>query len=201
MRRLVLILFVILAFSCKKDEKPAATGTSPQTRGGSGSVQTTSGSETAAPSTATTPPATESTDVGATMPEYSATGLDGSKYELANARGKVVLLNLWATWCGPCRYEIPELEMLHGKYNARGFEVVGVSVDESGPESVKEFVSEQKMTYPIVLDPEGKLASIFQTSVLPTSVVIDRKGTIVWKKYGAILPNDAELVAAIEKAL
>ena len=136
------------------------------------------------------------------MPEYAAAYLDGSKFDLATKRDKVVLLNVWATWCGPCRFEIPELQKLHEKYSPRGLEVVGVSVDESGVDSVRSFVAEQKkMTYPIVLDAEGKIANILQTTVLPTSIVVDRKGQIVWKRYGAIMEGDAELKAAIEKAL
>lgn len=152
--------------------------------------------------TATPPVATATgTDVGATMPEYSAMWLDGSKFDLASRRQKVVLLNLWATWCGPCRSEIPELEQLHNQLQAKGFEVIGVSVDESGVESVKQFVAEQKMTYPVVLDPEGKLANVLQTSVLPTTVLLDRGGRVVWKHYGPILPKDPELAEAIQKAL
>ena len=141
------------------------------------------------------------TEPGATMPEYSAMNLDGSKFELASRRDKVVLLNLWATWCGPCRYEIPELQRMHNEYGGRGFEVVGVSVDESGIESIRQFVAENKMAYPVVLDPQGKLANVMETSVLPTSVLIGRDGKIVWKKVGAILEGDEELKSAIEKAL
>ncbi len=141
------------------------------------------------------------TEPGAAMPEYSAMNLDGTKFELAARRDKVVLLNLWATWCGPCRYEIPELQRIHDQYGSRGFEVVGVSVDESGIESVRDFVTEQKMTYPVVLDPQGKLADVLSTSVLPTTVLVGRDGKIVWKKVGPILEGDQELKSAIEKAL
>ena len=151
---------------------------------------------------ATTPAATATgTDVGSLMPDYSAMNLDGTKFDLASRRGKVVLLNVWATWCGPCRFEIPELQRIHDAYAARGFEVVGVSVDESGVESVRQFVDEQEMRYPVALDPQGQLANLLQTSVLPTSVLVDRGGKIVWKKYGAILENDHELDEAIKKAL
>lgn len=182
---MLMVVAVLAAGACKRDEKPAANA-EPQAK------------------TATAPPAAQTatgTDVGSMMPEYSAMWLDGSKFDLVSKRNKVVLLNLWATWCGPCRYEIPELQTLHNKYAARGFEVIGVSVDESGVESVKDFVKEHSMTYPVVLDAEGKLANVFQTSVLPTSVIIDRNGKIVWKKFGAIMPNDAELVKAVEGAL
>ena len=122
-----------------------------------------------------------STDVGATMPPYQATLLDGKPFDLTAERGKnVVFLNVWATWCGPCRFEIPELEKMHAKYGSRGFEVVGVSVDESGAEAVKPFVKEQPIGYPIALDPSGK---------------------IVWRRVGALIGPEAALDAAIEKAL
>ena len=90
---------------------------------------------------------------------------------------------------------------MHKALAAKGFEVIGVSVDEGDVETVKQFVAEHQMTYPIVVDPEGKLANVFQTSVLPTTVLIDRKGRIVWKQLGAIEANDAKLKQAIEKAL
>jgi thiol-disulfide isomerase/thioredoxin len=176
-----LLLLLVIVSACKRGEKATGdTKSDPKTA----TVQTATGIEP-----------------GAAMPEYAAVNLDGSRFELASRKDKVVLLNLWATWCGPCRYEIPELERIHGNYAKKGFEVVGVSVDESGADTVRQFVSENKMTYPVVLDPQGNLANLLQTSVLPTSVLIGRDGRIVWKKYGAILENDPELMSAIEKAL
>jgi len=79
--------------------------------------------------------------------------------------------------------------------------VIGVSVDEGETEAVKTFVAEQKITYPIAVDPEGRIANLVQTTVLPTSLLIDRNGKIVWRQIGAILPNDAKLKAAVEKAV
>jgi len=189
MKKTVAVALVMFAvISCKREQAVTARGAG------------------SAPATKTDPkPATSSepgTDVGSAMPAYAAMYLDGSKFDLAARRDKVVLLNVWATWCGPCRYEIPELQALHELYAPRGLEVVGVSVDESGVESVREFVAEQKkMTYPVVLDAEGKIANLLDTSVLPTSVLVDRRGKIVWKKYGAIMPKDEELKKAIETAV
>ena len=187
MKKLALLLVLVVAAvsGCKRGETPAAASK----RGGDPKA-------TPAAATAT------GIEVGSMLPDYSAMNLDGTKFDLAGRRGKVVLLNVWATWCGPCRFEIPELQRIHDAYGARGFEVVGVSVDESGVESVKQFIAEQdKMTYPVVMDPQGQLANILQTSVLPTSVLLDRNGKIIWKKYEAILENDRELDAAIKKAL
>jgi len=175
----VLLVLLLAAAGCKRGETPVAQK-----------------------KTASAPASTETgIEPGKIMPEYAAVNLDGSKFELAARRKNVVLLNLWATWCGPCRYEIPELQRIHDTYAKQGFEVVGVSLDEGAVESVREFVAENRMTYPIVLDPAGEIANILQASVLPTTVLIDRDGRILWKDIGQISANDQELKAAIEKAL
>ena len=141
------------------------------------------------------------TDVGDPMPPYSAKYLDGKAMTMAAEKGNVVFLNVWATWCGPCRFETPELQALQTQYAAKGLKVIGVSVDEGDTEAVKTFVAEQKITYPIAVDPEGRIANLVQTTVLPTSLLIDRAGKIVWRQIGAIMPNDARLKAAVEKAV
>ena len=179
MKKTAVVLALLLIAGCRRGEKPAATKTD----------------------TTTTAVAGTGTEVGATLPNFAAKNLDGTPFDLASKRNKVVLLNLWATWCGPCRFEIPELQRMHDAYAARGFEVVGVSVDQDGADVVKPFVDEQKMTYSIVLDQQEKLPAILNASVLPTSVLLDRSGKIVWKKVGAIFENDQELKQAIEKAL
>jgi thiol-disulfide isomerase/thioredoxin len=188
---LSLVLVVMAVTACKRGEQAVAPPADVKTA-----------SQAPAPARGPVPqPKAPSTDVGSTMPDYTAKMLDGSKFELAARRDKVVLLNLWATWCGPCRFEIPELEKLHAAYGAKGFEVIGVSLDEGGADTVKAFATEEKMTYPIVLDPDGKLADVFETSVLPTTALIDRQGRILWKHYGQIQANDLTLKQAIEKAL
>jgi thiol-disulfide isomerase/thioredoxin len=159
----------------------------------------------ASPGVTTAPPATETTagtQPGDLMPPYSSKYLDGKPFDLRAEKGNVVFVNVWATWCGPCRFEIPQLQALHDKYAQRGFKVVGVSVDESGADVVKQFVIEQKMSYPIAVDAEGRIANVLQTTVLPTSVIIDRSGRIIWRKVGAVVPNEAaELNAVIGHAL
>jgi thiol-disulfide isomerase/thioredoxin len=141
------------------------------------------------------------TEVGDPMPVYTAAFLDGKPLNLAAEKGNVVFLNVWATWCGPCRFETPELQTLQNQYAANGLKVIGISVDEGDSEPVKTFVAEQKITYPIAVDPEGRIATLVQTTVLPTSLLIDRNGKIVWRQVGAIMPNDAKLKAAVEKAV
>jgi len=146
-------------------------------------------------------PASARTDAGDRMLPYTATYLDGKPLDIAAEKGNVVFLNVWATWCGPCRFETPELQALQNQYSASGLKVIGVSVDEGDTGAVKTFVAEQKITYPIAVDPEGRIANLVQTTVLPTSLLINRKGTIVWRQIGAIMPNDTKLKSALEKAI
>jgi cytochrome c biogenesis protein CcmG/thiol:disulfide interchange protein DsbE len=187
MRRLICLIAVALAVTACGKHEQATTAT-------------TATAASPRPAHATTTVAAGA-DVGQAMPAYESKWLDGTTFDLASRRDKVVLLNLWATWCGPCRYEIPELQAAHTKYASRGFEVIGVSLDEGAADAVKQFVDEHKMTYPIAIDSDGKIAGLLDASVLPTTVLIDRSGRIVWKKIGAIMPQDDELTKAIEKAL
>ncbi len=138
---------------------------------------------------------------GPAMPDYKAKNLDGSEFDLKSKKGTVMLLNLWATWCGPCRFEIPELEKLHAKYAGQGFQVIGISLDESGAQAVNAYLKEKPIQYPIVLDSEGKMANILNASVLPTSVLVDRDGNMVWKSVGIVSLGDTEMTKAIEQAL
>ena len=179
-------LAVLLAFACAKSEQPSNPGALP----------TLTRKKAPKPK-----PEPGEVAVGAMMPAYHSTFLDGKEFDLAAQKGNVVLVNVWATWCGPCRFEIPELEKMNKDFGARGLKVIGVSVDDTGVDSVKQFVTEKKMTYPIVIDAEGKIANLLQTSILPTTVLIDKSGKVVWKQYGAISTADTTLLKALEAAL
>lgn len=140
--------------------------------------------------------------VGSPAPAYAALSLDGDSVSLEKLRGKVVLLNIWATWCHPCRKEIPELRALHEKYQARGLELVGVSVDNDGTDDViREFMKEFQMNFPVWRDPEERVQTTFLTVGVPTTFLIDREGVLRWKNIGPIAPEDTTLQSALEKAL
>ncbi len=192
---MIVTLSAMLAFAgCSRFDETAVKAPPASATAPAAAAQAT---DTIAPATGTV----AGVDVGATMPAYEARKLEGGSFDVAAERGNVLLLNVWATWCGPCRYEIPELGKLHAKYAAQRFKVIGVSIDEGDEAAVKKFVAENEVNYPVVLDPEAKLASLFETSVLPTTVLLDRQGKIVWKKYGAIEAGEAELARAIEMAI
>ena len=141
-------------------------------------------------------------EIGLPAPAYATLSLNGDSVSLAGERGKVVLLNIWATWCHPCRAEIPELRQLHERYRAKGLELVGVSVDADGTDEViRGFMRDFQMTFPIWRDPDERISSLFLTLGVPATFLIDKEGVLRWRKTGPIAPNDTSLSAAIERAL
>jgi cytochrome c-type biogenesis protein len=135
-------------------------------------------------------------------PAYQARTLDGDSVTLAELRGEVVLLNVWATWCVPCRQEIPELQALYEEHADRGLRVVGVTVDSrSAEEQVQRFIQDFGMTYEVWVDPDQTAVSTFEAIGVPLTVLVDRDGRIVWRHLGAFQRGDPELVRAVETAL
>jgi thiol-disulfide isomerase/thioredoxin len=133
-------------------------------------------------------------EVGRNAPAFHATDLrTGRPVTLADYRGKVILLNVWATWCPPCRIEMPSMERLHQKLAGTDFRIVAVSVDgdafysaeREGPPEIMAFVNQMGLTFDILHDPSGAIRNAYQTTGVPESFVIDRGGTIVKKVIGA----------------
>jgi thiol-disulfide isomerase/thioredoxin len=119
-------------------------------------------------------------------PALGVVDLSGKPLSWESFAGKVVLLDFWATWCAPCRKSMPELQALHEKYAARGFSVLGVSIDEDGPSKVKKFVKAKKIKYPIALDSAKQPAwERFKVKAVPAAYLIDREGRIVAQWTGA----------------
>jgi thiol-disulfide isomerase/thioredoxin len=121
----------------------------------------------------------------ATMSDFTIRDLDGRTISLASLRGKVTLVNFWATWCGPCRAEIPDLVALQQKYRDQ-LQILGISEDEALPETVKQFAAKFNVNYPVAMvTPE--LEKLFgNVSALPTTFVIDREGRVVQKHVGML---------------
>jgi cytochrome c biogenesis protein CcmG/thiol:disulfide interchange protein DsbE len=113
--------------------------------------------------------------------------IDGQgEVQLSHLRGQVVLLNFWATWCPPCRMEIPDLAAVHQRYQAQGFQVIGVAIDREGPEVVRTFAREHQIPYPLVMGDDGLIAGYGGIRAVPTSFLIDRQGRLA-KKYVGLL--------------
>jgi peroxiredoxin len=109
--------------------------------------------------------------------DFTLTGLDGKQYSLSALRGKVVLLNFWATWCPPCRKEMPDMEKLYQRLQAKGFVVLAISDEER--DTVAGFEEKQKYTFPILLDPDRKVNTAFNVEGIPKSFLFDRDGKLV----------------------
>jgi thiol-disulfide isomerase/thioredoxin len=127
----------------------------------------------------------------AAVPVFQAVDLDGHSLSSASLRGKVVLINFWATWCPPCRAEIPDLVALQDKYRDR-LQIIGISQDEAPPEVVKRFVANQKMNYPVVMS-TPEIEKLFPgIGALPTSYIVDRDGRVVQKHVGMLTARTTE---------
>ncbi len=120
-------------------------------------------------------------------PDFSLTDISGNKISLSNYKGKVVLLDFWATWCGPCRFEIPAFVELQNRYGSQGLAVVGISMDD-GPDPVVEFYRQDKMNYPVALGSERLGEQYGGILGLPTTFLIGRDGRVYAKHVGATDP-------------
>jgi thiol-disulfide isomerase/thioredoxin len=117
-------------------------------------------------------------------PDFTLADSEGNTLRLSDFRGKVVLLNFWATWCGPCRREIPVFLKLYEKYNDRGFEIIGVSVDQQGWDVITPFMDNFEMSYPVVLFNRQVIMNYGGIQSIPTSFFINREGEVVERIIG-----------------
>jgi cytochrome c-type biogenesis protein len=135
-------------------------------------------------------------------PDLTLVSLQGDTVSLAAERGNVVLLNIWATWCAPCREEMPLLQKLHARHRDAGLRVVGVSIDARGEdERIQRFLRDFSVSFPVWLDPDERASFLFRAIGVPATYLIDRKGEIVWKHLGPLTENDQSFDAAIARAL
>ncbi len=132
-------------------------------------------------------------------PNFALADSQGKTLRLNDFKGKVVLLDFWATWCGPCRIEIPWFMEFQRRYKDKGFTVIGVSMDENGWEAVRPFVEEMKMNYPVVIGTDKTSSDFGGVEVLPTTFLIDKEGRIVITRLG--LTSKDEFEKAIQDLL
>jgi peroxiredoxin len=125
-------------------------------------------------------------DPGTRAPDYTVYGLGtDDTVSLRDFRGEVVLLNVWATWCGPCEQEMPSMERLYREMGPQGLRVVAISVDQADPATVRAWVDERNLSFTVLHDPSGRIQQVYQTTGVPESFVVDREGVIVKKIIGA----------------
>ncbi len=131
---------------------------------------------------------------GVPAPNFTLPDLNGKMVSLTDYKGNVVLLNIWATWCPPCVEEMPSMEKLHQELKDESFEILAVSIDVSGAEAVIPFMKKHKLGFSVLTDTTGAIKSLYQTTGVPESFIIDKDGIIVEKVIG---PRDWAASGAI----
>ncbi|MDC3254456.1 redoxin domain-containing protein [Nitrosopumilus sp.] len=135
-------------------------------------------------------------------PDYKAIALDGTPVSISDYQGKVILVNLWATWCEPCREEMPALGELHRMFPHSDFEIIGVSIDDPGFEQViVQTMAEDNLAYPVWLDPENRFQFAFRTIGVPESFLIDADGQIIHQWKGAFDPVSDDTINLVEATI
>lgn len=133
-------------------------------------------------------------------PDFTLKDVNGRTFSLSSLKGKVILLNFWATWCPPCKAEMPSMNQLYNEIKAKRFEVVAVSSDRS-LSNVKEFLSKSRVDFTVLFDEKKTVTREYKVFSMPTTFLIDRNGLIVEKYYGEYDWTDSEVRKQIEKLL
>jgi peroxiredoxin len=136
-----------------------------------------------------------SASIGAAAPDFALRDVDNRVFKLSEMRGKIVVLNFWATWCEPCKLEMPFFEQLHSSGRS-DLEILAVNFDES-PEQVANFIEELKLSFPILLDPGGEVQNLYRVRGYPTTYLVDEYGVIQYHHIGLI--TEDQLGSYIEK--
>jgi peroxiredoxin len=139
--------------------------------------------------------------VGYLAPGFNLRNLKGNYQSLDSFSGQVVVLNFWATWCVPCRVEMPSFEKLYRRYRSEGVTVLAVTLDKNSKQKVESFVDEHGISFPILLDEEGKVERLYPSMTIPFTYVIDREGRVVARVDGAKNWGSKETFEAIEYLL
>src|SRR5271163_4002057 len=137
--------------------------------------------------------------IGNVAPDFELPALDGKKLKLSDLRGKAVLLNFWATYCGPCKIEMPWFVELQNEYGPQGFQIIGVAMDDASTEDIAKFAKEMGVNYPILIGKDSVAESYGGVGVLPTTYFLDRDGKLITREFG--LRGRSDFVDDIKKAL
>ncbi len=136
----------------------------------------------------------------APAPDFSLRTTDNAVVKLSDYRGKVVFLNFWATWCPPCRMELPSMERLYGQLKGQAFVILAVNVDESEPDNVKNFAKSMNLTFPVLVD-DGNVSKMYNVNAIPTTFIIRKDGTIDTIVDGARAWDEQSYVSAFDKLI
>jgi len=145
--------------------------------------------------------ATKPPGEGKPAPDFILPDLAGRPTRLADLRGKVVLVNFWATWCPPCREEVPSMAKLNQLMAGKPFQMLAVSIDQGGKEAVEAFFKQAETTLPVLLDANGATSKLYGITGVPETFVLDKKGVIMKKVIGAMDWSAPEVVKFLDEAM
>ncbi|GAB4251946.1 peroxiredoxin family protein [Deferrisoma sp.] len=153
-----------------------------------------------APSRAGSAGAPAKAEKGHPAPDFELTGFDGKTWRLSDLKGKVVFVNLWATWCPPCREEIPSMVRFYQRYRDRGVEILAVSEDRD-PEAVRSMIRKAGMTFPVMMDRDKTVYGLYRATGVPETHLIDKRGVIRHTVIGPFNWEAPEVARAVEQLL
>jgi peroxiredoxin len=133
-------------------------------------------------------------------PDFTLPSRSGDTVSLADLRGQVVMINFWASWCGPCRQEMPLLDQMHKRYSSLGFTLLGVNVEENTNDAER-WLEEVPVSFPVLFDRESKVSKLYQVSAMPSTVFIDRHGNIRYLHKGYKPGDESEYLNQIRALL
>ncbi|MGQ0430090.1 MAG: TlpA disulfide reductase family protein [Gammaproteobacteria bacterium] len=147
-------------------------------------------------------PLSGATTAGAPVaaPEFRLANRAGGQVTLSSLRGQVVMINFWASWCGPCRQEFPALDQIYRKYKPMGFTLVGINV-ESEKSDAERFLGQRPVSFPILFDPKNEVSGDYGVRAMPTTVLVDRRGRLRWTHMAYKPGDEAKYIEQVRAAL
>jgi len=139
-------------------------------------------------------------DAGGPAPAFTLSQLDGSQGALAQYKGQVVMVNFWATWCGPCQQEMPLLDQMYKKYKPAGFTLLGVNVEPKSGDALA-FLKATPVSFPILFDTQSKVSTLYEVSGMPSTVIVDRKGNVRYVHHGYKPGDEGEYLDQIRSLM
>ncbi len=134
-------------------------------------------------------------------PDFCLEGLNGEKVQLRALKGRIIFLNFWATWCGPCKEEMPSMEALHQHYKERNFTLLTIALDYGGPDTVRKFIEKNRYHFPVLLDPSNKTLDLFEINKIPATLIINKNGKRIGRAIGPRNWSSPEVFSLIDQLL
>ena len=139
-------------------------------------------------------------DIGQSAPDFTLKSTQGINLKLAEQRGQIIVINFWASWCGPCRKEMPVLQTFHSKYKSLGVSVWGVNVEQEN-QAGRDFLADLDLSFPIFFDSSNKISASYQVEAMPTTVIVDRSGKVRYVFRGYKDGYEKKYAKAIKKLI